>query len=70
MPSDRERELRWRADVLGLKGKRRQAYVQGTLAKIRRAEREHRARYLDLKGRGYRRRARTGGLLARIRRIW
>lgn len=68
MPADRERELSRRADVLKLKGKRRRAYIYGTLAKIERAELEHRARALDLKHR-YRRRARPRGILARIRRI-
>lgn len=69
MPADLERELRRRADVLNLKGKRRRAYIFGTLAKIRREEREHRARALDLRGRGYRRRGRPRGILSHILRI-
>ncbi len=69
MPTDRERELRRRADVLGLRGKRRRAYIYGTLRKIERAEKEHRARYLDLRGRGYRRRSRSRSLIERIRRL-
>jgi hypothetical protein len=41
MPAALERELRRRADRLGLRGKRRRAYIYGTLARV---EGRHRRR--------------------------